>query len=148
MIRNFATVLIVAILFANCKPSKKNNDEFVKQELVQLNNQYDSALIRNDTAILKRLYADEFVYTNPEGKVINRTDQLTSVAISEMKWESGKSEDVKIQVYDDIAVMTGAFRGSGTYRANPVTIYERYTTVWKKTDTSWEIVADQGNIVK
>ena len=98
--------------------------------------------------MLGRLYAKDFIYTNPDGKLLTKEQQMTSIAASEMKWDNGKSEDVKVKVYGQTAVMTGAFYAKGNYRGNPVTINERYTAVWLKTDTSWQMIAEQGNIIK
>ena len=145
MLKLITTSLLAGIIFFNCKSKEKVNEE---PELLRLNNLYDSALVHNDTGVLKRLYADDFIYTNPEGKVLTKEQQITSIAVSEMNWETGKSEDVKVKIFDDAAVMTGSFSAKGNYRGNPVTINERYTTVWIKTDTSWQIVAEQGNIIK
>ena len=132
------------ILFA-CNSKEKSNDE---PELLRLNNLYDSAITHDDTGTLKRLYADEFVYTSPEGKVLTKEQQINSFVTSEMKWETGKSDDVKVKLFGNTAVMTGSFHGKGTYRGNPVSIDERYTVVWIKKDNEWRMVAEQGNIVK
>lgn len=137
--------LLAATIFFNCKSKEKINEE---PELLRLNNLYDSALVHNDTGVLKRLYADDFIYTNPEGKVLTKEQQINSIAVSEMNWETGKSGDVKVKILGNAAVTTGSFLANGNYRGNPVTINERYTTVWVKTDTSWQIVAEQGNIIK
>lgn len=147
MLKTITTSAFVTILALSCKPKEKAQvaDD---AHLIKLNNLYDKALINHDTAVLNRIYAEEFVYTNPEGKVLNRQDQITSIAVSEMKWENGQSEDVKVRVYGDMAVMTGAFMAKGNYRGNPLTIHERFTAVWIKKDTTWQMVAEQGNIIK
>ena len=145
MLKIITLSLLAGTIFFNCKSKEKVNEE---PELLRLNNLYDSALVHNDTGVLKRLYADDFIYTNPEGKVLTKEQQINSIAVSEMNWETGKSGDVKVKILGNAAVTTGSFLASGNYRGNPVTINERYTTVWVKTDTSWQIVAEQGNIIK
>ena len=145
MIKIISVSLFLMVLFFNCKSKGKVNEE---PELLRLNNLYDSALVNNDTAVLKRLYADDFIYTNPEGKVLTKEQQINSIAVSEMNWEEGKSEDVKLKIFGDAAVMTGSFLAKGNYRGNPVTINERYTVVWIKKDDTWQMAAEQGNIIK
>jgi len=144
-IRIISVSLLVMAIFFNCKSKEKVNEE---PQLLRLNKLYDSALVNNDAAVLKRLYADDFIYTNPEGKVLTKEQQINSIAVSEMNWETGKSEDVKVKIFGDAAVMTGSFFAKGNYRGNPVTINERYTAFWIKTDTSWKMIAEQGNIIK
>ena len=142
-------VLILAVFTAiilSCNAKDKSN-KGAEAQLLRLNYLYDSALLIQDTGFLKRLYAEDFVYTNPEGKLLNKEQQIISIAVSEMKWDAGKSDDVRVKIYNDIAVMTGAFRASGTYRGNPISIHERYTAVWKQKDTTWQMIAEQGNII-
>ena len=146
MLKIITLPLFIITILLSCKSKKKINE--VDPKLMQLNSLYDSAIIHSDTAILKRLYASEFVYTNTEGKLLNKDQQIISVATSEMKWEAGKSENVKVNVFGNTAVMTGSFLANGTYRGNPVTINESYTCVWIKKDTTWQVVAEQGTIVK
>ena len=140
------TVTFFAAIILSCNAKGKSN-KGAEAQLLRLNYLYDSALLIQDTGFLKRLYADDFIYTNPEGKVLNKEEQIISIAVSELKWDAGKSDDVRVKIYDDIAVMTGAFRASGTYRGNPVSIHERYTAVWKQKDTTWQVIAEQGNII-
>lgn len=147
MLKIITPAIFITLLVAGCK-SKTNPNEGADQQLLRLNTYYDSSLVHHDTAALKRLYADDFVYTNPEGKLLTRQEQITSIAVSEMKWETGRSKDVKVKIYGDMAVMTGNFSAKGNYRGNPLTIQERYTAVWIRKDTSWQMVAEQGNIVK
>ncbi len=147
MLKMLTLVLIATATLLSCK-SKEKPDTGAEQELLRLNNLYDSALIHLDTGVLKRLYADELVYTNPDGNLLTREQQINSITTSEMKWDTGKSEDVKIKVFGTAAVMTGSFQAKGNYRGNPVTINERYTAVWIKKDDGWKMVAEQGNVIK
>jgi ketosteroid isomerase-like protein len=147
MLKAIALILFATSLLGSCGSKGKTNTP-VETELLRLNNLYDSALMHHDATTLKRLYADEFVYTNPEGKLLTKEQQTTSIASSEINLAEGKSTDVIVKVYGKMAVMTGLFSGKGTYRGNPLTVNERYTTVWIKTDTSWQMVVEQGNVVK
>jgi uncharacterized protein DUF4440 len=140
------TLAVLTAIILSCNAKDKSN-KGAEAQLLRLNYLYDSALLIQDTGFLKRLYAEDFVYTNPEGKLLNKEQQIISIAVSEMKWDAGKSDDVRVKIYDDIAVMTGAFRASGTYRGNPISIHERYTAVWKQKDTTWQMIAEQGNII-
>ena len=144
----FLSFVLLAVLFLiGCDSKKETTVSNEQSKLLRLNAMYDSALVHKDTGFLKRIYADDFIYTAPDGKVLNKEQQIISVAVSEINIDTGSSEDVKIKFYNNTAVMTGAFKASGTYRANPVTRHERYTTVWIRKDSSWVIVAEQGNIL-
>ena len=147
MLKIIVLLPFIITTLLSCK-SKKKTSEGAESKLIELNNMYDSAIVHSDTSLLKRLYAPEFVCTNSEGKLLTKDQQIINIATSEMKWEAGKSENVKVNVFDNAAVMTGSFFARGTYRGNPVTINESYTATWIKKDTSWQMVAEQGTIVK
>lgn len=142
--QKFVTFFIPIVILLACK----KNDNPVESQLLNLNNQYDSALLHRDTSFLRKLYAPSFVYTSPEGKLLNRDQQIMSVATSDLRLEDGRSEDVQVQFYGDVAVMTGAFLATGSYRGNLVNLHERYTAVWQKRDTSWVLIAEQGNLIR
>ena len=142
----FGLLLATSTLLACNADKPATTDETA--ELLRLNTLYDSALIHHDTVVLNKLYAPGFTYTNPDGKLLDRQQQLLSIASSEMKWEYGKSEDVKVLLYNQTAIVTGILQAKGSYRGNPVTIHERYTAVWVKSNQQWQLVAEQGNIIK
>lgn len=144
--RFFLYAGIWAVLLAACNNSAKTPD--YTQQLIELNNRYDSALLKGDTAALGRLLAPEFTLVNPDGRLLNRQEQLLTIATSELKWEKAGSENVTVRFYGNTAVLLGEFKGNASYRGNPLAIQERYTTVWIRKDTSWQLVNEQANIVR
>jgi ketosteroid isomerase-like protein len=130
--------------FSSCS----NDSKKAEQELLQLNNRYDSALVNNNVAALDSLYADDFIYTTPDGEVRNKEQEITLIKKGELKLNWGKSEDVRVKVYDNAAVVTGIFRATGSFKNNPINIHERYSSFWIKKDKRWRMVAEQGNFIK
>ena len=147
MIKSIISLAFAIIVFAGCDSALKNQIK-ANADLLRLNNAHDSAVMHKDIEGLKRLYAEEFTCTNPEGKFLNRQDQLSSVSSSEIKWESGKSNEILIKLYGKTAVMTGLFTAKGDFRGNPLSVNERFLHVWIKTDTSWQLIAEQSNVVR
>jgi ketosteroid isomerase-like protein len=136
----------VAVGQTTDKTSSKNSR--IEPELLNVNQAYDEALVRGDAVALERIYADEFVYTTFDGTVRDKTQQLTFTKSGDLRLESGKSDDVRIRVYENTAVMTGRFTAKGKFRGKNVHISERYTAVWVKQDGRWLLVAEQGNEIK
>ncbi len=134
-------------LLAACTSNERSKEPEMNR-LTHFVNVYDSALLKRDTGTLGRMLAEDFISTNTEGRVLNKSQTLGSIATTEMQLNEGKSSDVKVTVFDNAAVVTGTFRGSGTYRGNPVDINERYSTFWIKKDTSWQIVAEHLSVIK
>jgi ketosteroid isomerase-like protein len=117
-------------------------------ELVKLNLEYDQALVRSDAKVLDRLYSEEFIYTTPDGEVRNKAQQLAFTRSGNLRLEAGQSDEVKVRVYGNTAVMTGRFTAKGKFIDKNIDIRERYTAVWVKRRGRWRLVAEQGNRIK
>jgi ketosteroid isomerase-like protein len=120
----------------------------IERELLKANQEYDEALMRSDAAALDRIYSDDFIYTTPDGEVRDKAKQLAFTKRGDLRLESGRSDDVRVRVYGNTAVMTGRFTAKGRFRESLIDIRERYTAVWVKTQGRWQLVVEQGNFIK
>lgn len=139
-----AAVLLLAITSVALGQTTKKSE----QELLKANREYDQALVRGDVGVLDRLYSDEFVYTTPDGEVRNKAEQLAFTRSGNLRLESGQSDEVRVRVYGNTAVMTGRFLAKGKFIDKDIDIRERYTAVWVKRRGRWWLVAEQGNLIK
>ena len=138
------TALLLTILSVAFGQTSKKTE----QELLTANREYDEALVRGDAATLERIYSDEFIYTTPDGEVRDKAQQLAFTRTGDLRLESGQSDDIRLQVYGNTAVMTGRFTAKGKFRDKNIDIRERYTAVWIKREGRWRLVAEQGNLIK
>ncbi|HVF46136.1 MAG TPA: DUF4440 domain-containing protein [Pyrinomonadaceae bacterium] len=125
-----------------------NGQSDVERQLRALNAQYDAAIVANNVSSLNRIFADDFVYTSPEGEVRNKAQQLEIARSGLLKLDFGKSDDVVVRVYGNSAVMTGRFTAKGTFRGEALEIRERYTAVWVKQKGRWRLASEQGNFIR
>ena len=138
-----AALLLTVASIAFGQTTKKS-----EQELLKVNREYDQALVRGDAGVLDRLYSEEFVYTTPDGEVRNKAQQLAFTRSGNLRLESGQSDEVRVKVYGNTAVMTGRFTAKGKFIDKNIDIRERYTAVWVKRRGRWWLVAEQGNLIK
>ena len=141
-------ITTLQLVAAQTTSAKTNQNNKTEQELLKANQEYDTALLRGDAAALDRLYADEFVYTNPDGEIRDKAQQLAFTRSGDLKFQSAQSSDVKVRVYGKTAVMTGRFNAKGTFKGENIDVRERYTAVWVKQNGRWRLVAEQGNFIK
>ncbi|HKU76560.1 MAG TPA: nuclear transport factor 2 family protein [Pyrinomonadaceae bacterium] len=139
-----ATALLLTIASVVIGETAKKSEE----ELLKANREYDQALVRGDAVALDRLYSEEFVYTTPDGEVRNKAQQLAFTRSGDLRLEAGQSDEVKVRVYGNTAVMTGRFTAKGKLIDKNIDIRERYTAVWVKRSGRWRLVAEQGNLIK
>ena len=119
-----------------------------ERELLKANEQYDQAIMRGDVAALERIFADEFIYTNPKAEVLDKKQQIAALNSAGFKLTGAASDDVRIRIYGETAVMTGRFTAKMESAGKTEMIDERYTAVWLRRDGRWQLVAEQGNLKK
>ena len=134
-------------VFGQTNSRKGNTNSGTEQELLKRNKEYDEALVREDASALDRIFADEFIYTSTTGELINKAQQLAAIKSGDLKIEYGNSDEVRVRVYGNIAVMTGRFIAKGEYKGKEFDAPERYTAVWAKRQGRWQLVAEQGTRV-
>ncbi len=137
-------LILVASIFASGQPARKADEK----ALMRLNQQYDRAIVGNDVKALDRIFHVDFIYTNPDGQTRTREQQLAFARSGDLQFESGVSDSVRIRIYGNTAVMTGRFTAKGKFKGQDLTVDERYTAVWVKTGSRWQLVAEQGNLIK
>lgn len=118
------------------------------ETLRAVNAEYDRALVTADVAALGRIYSEDFTYTTPDGVLRSKAEQLAFVEAGRLGLLSGSSDDLRVQVNGDFAVVTGRFNGVLRGASGKVEFRERYTTAWLRRGGQWVLLAEQGNIIK
>src|SRR5262249_302808 len=118
----------------------------VEQELMSLQHDFVEAAKRQDTSVANRVLADDLIITGADGQTISKVQEIA--AISQIKIDSYTTDDVKIGVYGDTAVMTYRFTSKGTYQGKDVGGDYREMIVWTKKDGRWQAVAAQVTRIK
>lgn len=142
------SVILALLMTAAFSPLPAKASSDFEQELMKVNRDYDEAIMRGDKAALTRIFAEEFIYTNSKCEVRNKEEQIASLTSGEAKIDSAKSDDVRIRIYGEAAVMTGHFTATEQRQGKKTQIDERYTAVWVKREGRWQLVAEQGNLRK
>lgn len=113
-----------------------------------LNAEYDKALVTGDVGALNRIYSEDFTYTNPDGVLRSKAEQLAFVKAGKLGLTSGHSDEVRVRIYGHFAIITGRFNGAIRSASGTMEFRERYTTAWLRRNGRWVLVAEQGNIIK
>ena len=102
----------------------------------------------NNPDLVAPLLADKFVGTGVDGKFNNRTEELADEKAT--KYTSVDYEDVKVTVFGNTAIATGATRAKGTDASGkPLDEHVRWTDTWVKMPSGkWQCVASQVSPIK
>jgi len=114
-----------------------------KDTIRKLEDRRFRAMCEADAATLEALLADTLVYTHSYGGADSKSSYLEG--IRSKKWLYRKIERPKenIQVHGDCAVVTGQVRIELLSEGKPKTLNSRFTNVWVKGPTGWQMVAWQ-----
>jgi ketosteroid isomerase-like protein len=112
--------------------------------------EYDWAAAQKigDASKVAPMLDEHFVNTDVNGNVSGKAQLLSNLKGG--KWEHNEISDVKVRVYGDTAIATGAWAGKGVDGDGAkIDRHERWTDAWvKMPDGKWRCIASQQSSVK
>jgi len=113
-----------------------------------LEEKWDAANLKGDAAALDGLFADSFITTDAEGKVRTKAEVVAALKSGDVKYQAAKSDEIKIYLTGDTAIVSGRWRGKFTEKGKPMDISERFTDTWVKRNGQWRCIASHGSSLK
>ncbi len=110
-----------------------------EQAVLKLEEQWVTALVKADTAVLEKLYADDLVYTHSSGAVDTKATYIDSLKTGKTKYESLNRDDIKVKLYGATALVTC----HAIVKVNNNTINLRYVHIYVKEKGAWRMVMHQ-----
>jgi ketosteroid isomerase-like protein len=111
-----------------------------EQELIDVANGWDRAMIANDAEEIGRYMADDWTIIGPDGRVGDKKTFLDLVRSGELTHDVMTSEDLNIRVYGDTAVVVARGVSGGKFRGQPFREVERATSVFVRQERRWRCV--------
>jgi ketosteroid isomerase-like protein len=138
----WSLVLLLAMLTARADgmPAAGNTGSGAEQELLALETAWDDAVAAKDQAKLEEIVDDDFIVNSANGSVANKSQMIASIMAPELTIEPFKTEDVRVRVYGNTAVLSGWFAQRGTYKGEAFEGASRYTDVYVKRGGKWRAV--------
>ena len=115
--------------------------------LTKLEQDWGEAIAHHDADFLERTESDDYTYTGPDGVVSHKPDELAGARVGFAQVESFKHRDIKVHVYGDTAVVTGATTLKGTAGDTDLSGEFRWTDVFVRRDGQWQVVASQATAI-
>ena len=121
----------------------------MEQELLKLEQDWANANVKADVAFLDRILAEDCVFTDAEGVVWTKAQSLAHLKPGGHVITSMVSDDMKVRIYGDAAVVTGRNTTKETLNGKDTSGQERWTDTWIKKAGRWQCVATHSsNIVQ
>jgi uncharacterized protein DUF4440 len=140
-----ALVAITSVAFGQTTDTSQKQSGKVEQTLMHIEQELIDAGLKGDTSAIERYVADTATYTSPDGEVLGKTRSVAEMKSGELKVESSKLEDMKVQLYKDTAIVTYASTDKGMYKGKDVSGRYRWTDVFMKRGRNWQLVAGHGS---
>jgi ketosteroid isomerase-like protein len=146
MRRRLAVEVFLMGLMATVPLFAANKD--VEKTIEGMEHKWADAQTAGDASVVSTMLAESFINTDVDGQVSGKAKLLTNLKGG--KWEQNGISDVKVSVYGNTAIATGAWSGKGVDGdGSKVDRHERWTDTWVKgNDGKWQCVASQQSTVK
>jgi peptidylprolyl isomerase len=113
-----------------------------EQSLKDAEHQWAEALKNRDKDTLSRILDDQFIFTDDEGQVVDKT-QYIDAAIQAIKVASYSLEDMTVRVHGDTGVVAGRWTGKFTVGGKDASGVFRFTDTFVRRLGRWRVVASQ-----
>lgn len=134
-----ATALFLGVYLAAAQTSSQSDEG---AHVLALDNSWNRALETNDTKALDLLLADSFVSIDIDGSMQTKREFLASLKVPGYQYPAqAVTEQSKVDVYGDSAVVYGIFRTQSGHKGKQVTRRERFLDTWVNVNHTWRCVA-------
>lgn len=115
-------------------------DGKVEAELIGLAHEWDRAMVENDAEAIGRYMADDWTIFGSDGSMSDKATFLGLVKSGTLSHDVMESEDLKVRVYGDTAVVTSRGVSGGKYQGQPFREVEQSSNVFVRQEGQWRCV--------
>lgn len=116
----------------------------VEQTLMKIEQELLDALLKGDPSAAKKYVSDTFVFTAPDGEMQTKAQFIADLTSGALKFESSTNSEMKVQSYDNAAVVTYRSKDKGSYKGKDISGNYRWTDFFVNKDGRWQLVAGHG----
>lgn len=107
-----------------------------EHELMQLGRDWDKAIEANDVNEMGLYMDDSWVIVGSDG-ISSKEKFLDLVRSGDLQHNKMDFEDLRVEIYDNTAIITSKGTSAGTYKGMPFSSYEWTTSVFVRRENSW-----------
>ena len=112
----------------------------MQEELLKLEKEFAQAIVKNDVGAIGQLLADDWIIIDPDGGTIDKSRFLDVIKSGALTHELMESDDMRVRIYGDTALVTALTRTKGKFSGQDFTTQERATDVFVKQNGRWQCV--------
>ena len=116
------------------------SDSQQEQELLTVVRDWDAAMVRNDVDAIGRFMSDDWIIVGPDAGITDKPTFLRLVRDGILSHDVMQSEDLRVRVYGDAALITGLGVSAGSFDGQPFREVERQSNMFVREGTTWRCV--------
>lgn len=111
--------------------------------VAKIDDEYQSAVSRNDAFTMDRILADDFVLVTGPGKVYSKAELLAEARSGRIVYERQDDAEKTVRVWGDTAVVTALLWAKGTEDGKPFEYRVWFSDTYVRTPAGWRYVLGQ-----
>lgn len=117
----------------------------IETAIKKLANDHIAAVLKNDTAAMEKLWADNYIFIAQDGAVNTKAQRIESMKSGVSKIDSLTYDEMSVRSNAEGTgtLLIGRLTVKGTNMGKPVDGQMRFTQVWSKTKDGWQAVSGQ-----
>lgn len=117
--------------------------ELRRQEIVSLEREAGRAIQLKNGAYFHRVYSDDFAGTLSHGQQVSKAQWIALIQSEAVKYDAFQSSDIKVQIYQDMAVATCLWSSRLTTKGQQLGHQLRAIHVYLNGASGWHVVSGQ-----
>jgi ketosteroid isomerase-like protein len=127
------------------KMTKQQQDSLIEKEIRQIESEIFAAIQQKDTKKLEGILAADFVYRNPLAGETAKPAFLAGIKAIPVKINALWSEDMKVNVYGEVAILTGTQKAkTQDATGKEETSATAFTDVFVRRNGRWQLALAYG----
>ena len=122
----------------------------IEASIKDLSAQWSTAYLKNDTSILERIWAPDFVYVEPSGHRFTKAEGIAALKTGGERHTVSEASSIDVRVYGGgtVAVDIGDYKEAGRDKdGKPFERASRFTNVWVLKDGVWQCVSGHASMI-
>ena len=146
--RWFSSIGLLLLLCLSLSGAQRMGDAADRSQLIALENAWNQAQIHRDGKALDELVTDRFIYTDWDGRVMNKAEFIADAKDPAVLTSLVANDHVEVYFYPGVAIVAGAYHAKGTNHGKPFDHHGRFTDTWIPSNGKWLCAASHTNLVK
>ena len=115
----------------------------MEDELAKVEAEFANAIVKNSPEEIRQFVSDDWIIINADGGIIDRQRFLEVIKSGTLTHEMMESDDMRVRIYGDSAVVSAVTRSKGKFMGQEFTTHERSTDIFVRRDGQWRCVLTQ-----